>query len=126
VDKIIIDGGKPLAGEVRISGAKNAALPIMAASLLTDGWNTFTNIPDLMDIRTTRKLLESLGAVIEGTPGALRINAGEITNIEASYDLVKTMRASILVLGPLVARFGIARVSLPGGCAIGARPSTSI
>ena len=122
VDKIIIDGGKPLAGEVRISGAKNAALPIMAASLLTDGWNTFTNIPDLMDIRTTRKLLESLGAVIEGTPGALRINAGEITNIEASYDLVKTMRASILVLGPLVARFGIARVSLPGGCAIGARP----
>ncbi|OPY12080.1 UDP-N-acetylglucosamine 1-carboxyvinyltransferase [Syntrophus buswellii] len=122
MDKIIIDGGKPLAGEVRISGAKNAALPIMAASLLTDGWNTFTNIPDLMDIRTTRKLLESLGAVIEGTPGALRINAGEITNIEASYDLVKTMRASILVLGPLVARFGIARVSLPGGCAIGARP----
>lgn len=122
VDKIIIDGGKPLAGEVRISGAKNAALPIMAASLLTDGWNSFTNIPDLMDIRTTRKLLESLGAVIEGTPGALRINAGEITNIEASYDLVKTMRASILVLGPLVARFGIARVSLPGGCAIGARP----
>ncbi|OPY81877.1 MAG: UDP-N-acetylglucosamine 1-carboxyvinyltransferase [Syntrophus sp. PtaU1.Bin005] len=122
MDKIIIDGGKPLAGEVRISGAKNAALPIMAASLLTDGWNSFTNIPDLMDIRTTRKLLESLGAVIEGTPGALRINAGEITNIEASYDLVKTMRASILVLGPLVARFGIARVSLPGGCAIGARP----
>jgi UDP-N-acetylglucosamine 1-carboxyvinyltransferase len=109
-------------GEVRISGAKNAALPIMAASLLTDGWNTFTNIPDLMDIRTTRKLLESLGAVIEGTSGALRINAGKITNIEASYDLVKTMRASILVLGPLVARFGIARVSLPGGCAIGARP----
>jgi len=122
VDKIIIDGGKPLVGEVRISGAKNAALPIMAASLLTDGWNTFTNIPDLMDIRTTRKLLESLGAVIEGTSGALRINAGKITNIEASYDLVKTMRASILVLGPLVARFGIARVSLPGGCAIGARP----
>ncbi|MDY0186784.1 MAG: UDP-N-acetylglucosamine 1-carboxyvinyltransferase [Syntrophus sp. (in: bacteria)] len=122
MDKIIIDGGKPLVGEVRISGAKNAALPIMAASLLTDGWNTFTNIPDLMDIRTTRKLLESLGAVIEGTSGALRINAGKITNIEASYDLVKTMRASILVLGPLVARFGIARVSLPGGCAIGARP----
>ncbi|SEL95771.1 UDP-N-acetylglucosamine 1-carboxyvinyltransferase [Syntrophus gentianae] len=122
MDKIIIEGGRPLTGEVRVSGAKNAALPIMAASLLTEGWNTFSNIPDLMDIRTTRKLLQSLGVVIEGTSGTVRLNASEISNIEASYDLVKTMRASILVLGPLVARLGIARVSLPGGCAIGARP----
>jgi UDP-N-acetylglucosamine 1-carboxyvinyltransferase len=122
VDKIVIQGGRPLAGEVRISGAKNAALPIMAASLLTEGWNTFSNIPDLMDIRTTRKLLQSLGVAVEGTSGTVRLNAGNISNIEASYDLVKTMRASILVLGPLVARLGIARVSLPGGCAIGARP----
>jgi len=122
VDKIVIEGGKPLRGEVRISGAKNAALPIMAASLLTEGWNTFHNMPDLMDIRTTRKLLQSLGVVIEGTAETIRLNAGNISNFEASYDLVKTMRASILVLGPLVARLGIARVSLPGGCAIGARP----
>jgi len=122
VDKIVIEGGKPLSGEVRISGAKNAALPIMASALLTEGWNTFSNVPDLMDIRTTRKLLQSLGVVIEGTSGTVRLNADKISNVEASYDLVKTMRASILVLGPLVARLGIARVSLPGGCAIGARP----
>jgi len=122
VDKIVIEGGKPLRGEVRISGAKNAALPIMASALLTEGWNTFHNTPDLMDIRTTRKLLQSLGVIIEGTADTIRLNADEISNFEASYDLVKTMRASILVLGPLVARLGIARVSLPGGCAIGARP----
>ncbi len=122
MDKIVIEGGKPLSGEVRISGAKNAALPIMASALLTEGWNTFSNVPDLMDIRTTRKLLQSLGVVIEGTSGTVRLNADKISNVEASYDLVKTMRASILVLGPLVARLGIARVSLPGGCAIGARP----
>jgi len=121
MDKIIIQGGHRLEGEVRISGAKNAALPIMIASLLTDGWNTCHNIPNLMDIQTTKKLLKSFGAQIdEGPP--LRINAGTISNTEASYELVKTMRASILVLGPLVARTGEARVSLPGGCAIGARP----
>jgi len=122
VDKIVIEGGKPLWGEVQISGAKNAALPIMASALLTEGWNTFHNMPDLMDIRTTKKLLQSLGVIIEGTADTIRLNADEISNFEASYDLVKTMRASILVLGPLVARLGIARVSLPGGCAIGARP----
>ncbi|OPY14861.1 MAG: UDP-N-acetylglucosamine 1-carboxyvinyltransferase [Syntrophus sp. PtaB.Bin001] len=122
MDKIVIEGGKPLSGEVRISGAKNAALPIMASALLTDGWNTFHNIPDLMDIRTAKKLLKSLGVIIEGTSETIRLNAGAISNFEASYELVKTMRASILVLGPLVARLGIARVSLPGGCAIGARP----
>ncbi len=121
MDKIVIHGGKRLAGEVRISGAKNAALPVIISSLLTEGWNTFHNIPDLMDIRTVKRLLASLGVQCEGQE-TLRVNAGEITNYEASYDLVKTMRASILVLGPLVARMGRARVPLPGGCAIGARP----
>ena len=121
MDKMVIVGGEKLAGEVRISGAKNAALPILASSLLTEGWDTFHNIPDLMDIKTIKKLLKSLGAEMEGEE-ILRINAGGITSCEASYDLVRTMRASILVLGPLVARQGEARVSLPGGCAIGARP----
>jgi UDP-N-acetylglucosamine 1-carboxyvinyltransferase len=121
MDKIVIVGGEKLAGEVRISGAKNAALPILASSLLVGGWNTFHNIPDLMDIKTIKKLLKSLGVEMDGEE-TLRINAGGITSCEASYDLVRTMRASILVLGPLVARQGEARVSLPGGCAIGARP----
>jgi UDP-N-acetylglucosamine 1-carboxyvinyltransferase len=121
MDKIEIIGGKKLKGEVRISGAKNAALPILASSLLVDGWNTFHNIPDLLDIKTIKKLLKSFGVEMEGGE-TLRINAGGITRCEASYDLVRTMRASILVLGPLVARRGEARVSLPGGCAIGARP----
>jgi UDP-N-acetylglucosamine 1-carboxyvinyltransferase len=121
VDKIIIDGGKVLSGKIEVSGSKNAALPILAASLLAEGWCTFHNIPDLVDVQTIKKLLISLGAEIEeGAP--LRINAGDIKSCLASYDLVKTMRASILVLGPLVARKGWARVSLPGGCAIGARP----
>lgn len=121
MDKIVIEGGRRLQGDVRISGAKNAALPVLVSSLLVDGWNTFHNIPDLLDIKTVRKLLGSLGVKIEGE-GTVRINAGGITSCEASYDLVRTMRASILVLGPLVARMGEARVSLPGGCAIGARP----
>ncbi len=121
MDTIIIEGGRELAGEIEVSGAKNAALPILAASLLADGWCTFHNIPDLVDVRTIKKLLVSLGAEVEeGDP--LRINGGDIKSGLASYDLVKTMRASILVLGPLVARMGRARVSLPGGCAIGARP----
>lgn len=121
MDKIVIYGGKKLEGEVRVSGSKNAALPILVSSLLTDGWNIFHNVPDLVDIKTIKKLLKSLGAEIEEGE-ALRINAGEIDSCEASYELVKTMRASVLVLGPLVARKGVARVSLPGGCAIGARP----
>ena len=121
MDKMVIDGGKKLEGEIRVSGAKNAALPILASALLVDGWNTFHNIPDLLDIKTIKKLLKSLGVEMEGEE-TLRINAGGITNCEAAYDLVRTMRASILVLGPLVARMGEARVSLPGGCAIGARP----
>jgi UDP-N-acetylglucosamine 1-carboxyvinyltransferase len=121
VDKIIIIGGEKLHGDVHISGAKNAALPILVSSLLTPGWNTFHNIPDLVDIKTIKRLLRDLGAKIEGE-STVKINTDDITHCEASYDLVKTMRASILVLGPLVARMGVARVSLPGGCAIGARP----
>lgn len=121
MDRIVINGGKPLHGDVQISGAKNAALPVMASALLTEGTNTFHNIPDLMDIKTIKKLLISMGAEIEGEE-TVKINVGKIINPTASYDLVKTMRASILVLGPLVARAGVARVSLPGGCAIGARP----
>ena len=121
MDKIVINGGKPLHGNVQISGAKNAALPILTSALLTAGTNTFHNIPDLMDIKTIKKLLISMGAQIEGEE-TLKINVDKIISHTASYDLVKTMRASILVLGPLVARAGVARVSLPGGCAIGARP----
>ncbi len=121
MDKFVIQGGKPLYGAVRISGAKNAALPVLAAALLVPGTCTFHNIPDLVDIKTIKKLLKNLGAEIEGS-ATVRINAEKITNAEAPYDLVKTMRASVLVLGPLVARRGEARVSLPGGCAIGARP----
>jgi len=121
VDKIVIEGGKPLYGDVQISGAKNAALPVMVSSLLTEGTNTFHNIPDLVDIKTIKKLLKNMGAQIDGNE-TCQINADKITSCDAPYDLVRTMRASILVLGPLVARMGVARVSLPGGCAIGARP----
>ncbi len=121
MDKIMINGGIPLHGNVQISGAKNAALPVLASSLLTAGTNTFHNIPDLMDIKTIKILLTSMGAEMEGGK-TVRIRVDKINNPVASYDLVKTMRASILVLGPLVARAGVARVSLPGGCAIGARP----
>lgn len=121
LDKMVIMGGEKLRGDVHVSGAKNAALPIMVASLLASGWHTFHNIPDLVDIKTVRKLLGSFGAKFEGA-STVRINTDDIGHCEASYDLVKTMRASILVLGPLVARMGVARVSLPGGCAIGARP----
>ena len=122
MDKIIIEGGHSLKGEVRISGAKNAALPILVSSLLADGWNTYTNVPDLKDIESTLLLLENLGAKIEREKDTVRIDASGLNNPEASYDLVRKMRASILVLGPLLARLKEARVSLPGGCAIGARP----
>ncbi len=122
MDKIIVNGGRRLAGEVRISGAKNAALPILISSLLTDGANTYSNVPDLRDIDSTKLLLSNLGARIETDGEQVRIDAGGLNNHEAPYDLVRKMRASILVLGPLVARLKKARVSLPGGCAIGARP----
>jgi len=123
MDKIIINGGNPLQGDILISGAKNAALPLLAATLLAPGWHTIHNFPDLRDTRTTLKLLESLGVIWERlAENSIRVNSVDLKNIEASYDLVKTMRASVLVLGPLLARQGRARVSLPGGCAIGARP----
>jgi len=122
MDKIVIEGGHSLKGQARISGAKNAALPILVSALLTEGWNTYTNVPDLKDIQSTTQLLSNLGARIETAQDTIRIDAGGLCNHEAPYDLVRKMRASCLVLGPLVARMKKARVSLPGGCAIGARP----
>ncbi len=122
MDKILVQGGRRLAGEVFISGAKNAALPMLAAALLSDGVNVLHNVPNLRDIHSTLDLLKHLGAQCELTDHVARVNAGGLHNYEAPYDLVRKMRASILVLGPLLARLKRARVSLPGGCAIGARP----
>jgi UDP-N-acetylglucosamine 1-carboxyvinyltransferase len=125
MDKLLIRGGRPLEGEVTISGAKNAALPELCAALLTSEPVTLTNVPRLQDVNTTLKLLRNMGARAERSeaqPDAVSLDTSTVTTPEAPYDLVKTMRASILVLGPLLARFGQARVSLPGGCAIGSRP----
>jgi len=123
VDKLRITGGGPLAGEVRISGAKNAALPIMAAALLTDQPLALGNLPRLMDVRTMGRLLAEMGVEVGAQEDSrMTLRAKDVRTPVASYELVKTMRASVLVLGPLVARSGRARVSLPGGCAIGARP----
>ncbi|MHB8735109.1 MAG: UDP-N-acetylglucosamine 1-carboxyvinyltransferase [Terriglobales bacterium] len=126
MDKLVIRGGIPISGTIRVSGAKNAALPAMAACLLTEEAVVLENVPDVRDIQTTRKLLESMGVETDGGEGRARhrisLAARRIAVAEASYELVKTMRASTLVLGPLLARTGQARVSLPGGCAIGARP----
>ncbi|MEW5725813.1 MAG: UDP-N-acetylglucosamine 1-carboxyvinyltransferase [Thermodesulfobacteriota bacterium] len=122
MDKIIIEGGCRLSGEVTISGAKNAALPIMAACLLAEGTSVLTNVPDLRDMRTMAQLLRHMGAEVDLSAGRARIDADKVDNPAAPYDLVKTMRASALVLGPLLARHGHAQVSLPGGCAIGPRP----
>lgn len=123
MDKLLIEGGKVLSGEVAMSGAKNAALPILCASLLTSDPVHFTNVPHLNDISTMLRLLGDMGVgvTMDGIDGIV-LNGGGLNNPLASYEMVKTMRASILVLGPLVARCGEARVSLPGGCAIGARP----
>lgn len=123
MDKLVIEGGRPLEGEVVISGAKNSALPLMAASLLAPGRHHYQNVPELRDIRTMERLLAHMGADSgRENDGRLVIDTSRVHLPEAPYELVKTMRASVLVLGPLVARFGRARVSLPGGCAIGARP----
>ena len=122
MDKFVIEGGVRLEGEIPVSGAKNSALPAMAASLLTSDPVVLHRIPEVRDIRTMVRLLQHIGAEVEFGGGTLRVVAAELKTPEAPYDLVKTMRASSLVLGPLVARCGRARVSLPGGCAIGARP----
>jgi len=122
MDQFVIQGGTSLAGEVTISGAKNAALPILFASLLADGVSTFTNVPRLRDIVTTEALLQTLGAEVNWQGDTLIIDGSSVNKTLAPYELVKQMRASVLTLGPLVARFGEAQVSLPGGCAIGARP----
>jgi len=122
MDKIVLRGGERLIGEVEVSGSKNATLPIFAACLLTEGDNLIQNVPRLKDVQTIIKVLKNLGVKVGEEEGVYRINATEVSNHEAPYDLVKTMRASILVLGPLVARMRRATVSLPGGCAIGARP----
>ncbi|MBA2547029.1 MAG: UDP-N-acetylglucosamine 1-carboxyvinyltransferase [Burkholderiaceae bacterium] len=122
MDKLRIRGGTRLDGEITVSGAKNAALPILVASLLTADELIAENVPELQDVATTLKLLRQMGVSVERSGNTVRLKADAVTQTEAAYELVKTMRASILVLGPLVARFGSARVSLPGGCAIGARP----
>jgi len=122
MDKLLVHGGKRLKGKVEISGAKNAALPIMAASLLSFGTSTISRVPNLRDVLTIGQLLKKLGAEFSYEDKKALVNTEKIGVFEAPYDLVRTMRASILVLGPLIARFGKAKVSLPGGCAIGARP----
>jgi len=122
LDKLVIRGGKKLKGEVHISGAKNAALPIITATLLAHGSSTITGVPDLEDVSTIGRLLKHFGVQFTYKNGKVFINTKRVKTPEAPYDLVRKMRASVLVLGPLLARFGKAKVSLPGGCAIGARP----
>lgn len=122
MEKLLIEGGRELVGEVRVSGAKNAALPLLAATLLAPGTHELTNVPDLRDTRTILAIISELGCVWRRQGSTLYIDSTDLVFSEVSYDLVKTMRASVLVLGPLLARFGRAKVSLPGGCAIGERP----
>jgi UDP-N-acetylglucosamine 1-carboxyvinyltransferase len=122
MDKIVIEGGKPLKGSVRISGSKNAALPIITACLLTGGWHKLSNIPGLKDVETIKSIMSKMGVRFREGAGSLEVNSDDLRDFEVPYELVKTMRASILLLGPILARYGKARISLPGGCAIGARP----
>ena len=122
MDKLVIEGGFPLKGEVIISGAKNAALPILISSLLCDETLNLKNVPNLQDIRTCIDLLSALGVRVKRQGNDCFLDANDVNNFDAPYELVKTMRASILVLGPLLAKYGEAKVSLPGGCAIGSRP----
>ena len=121
MDKLIIDGGRPLAGLVRVSGAKNSVLPILAATILAEGPVQLRNVPELRDVSTMAKLLEEMGAVTSSAE-EYQVDASSLSSFRAPYELVKTMRASFLVLGPLLTKYGKAEVSLPGGCAIGARP----
>ena len=122
MDKIVIEGRRPLSGSVMASGAKNAVLPIMTAALMGDGPSVLNRVPDLRDTRTMIRLMEIVGAGCSYDKGRLEIDASTVHNPEAPYDMVKTMRASFYVLGPLLARFGKVKVSLPGGCAWGPRP----
>ncbi|MBW1680215.1 MAG: UDP-N-acetylglucosamine 1-carboxyvinyltransferase [Deltaproteobacteria bacterium] len=122
MDKIVIKGGNPLKGTVSVSGAKNAALPALASCLLAEGRHQLSSIPRLRDIDTIRRIMSQLGVGFHDRGEVLEVDSTRITNHEAPYELVKTMRASILLLGPLLARYGKAKISLPGGCAIGARP----
>ncbi len=122
MQKIVVEGGVPLHGEVRISGAKNAVLPILCAALLADAPVAIRNVPQLHDVRTTRRVLSELGAGVEADGDVVTVDPRSVHSHVAPYELVKTMRASVLVLGPLLARHGAAEVSLPGGCAIGSRP----
>lgn len=122
MDKIVVKGGKKLSGTVRASGAKNSVLPLMFSTLLCDGKHEFTNVPKLADVESACGLLNELGANCEHSDDYMAINVSEAPSTEARYDLVRKMRASVLSLGPLLARYGEACVSLPGGCAIGTRP----
>ncbi len=122
MDKLVIQGGTRLQGEVTISGAKNAALPLLCAGLLAETPLTLTGLPELRDVNSTLKLLDTMGVKVSREGTTVTLDASDVQSFEATYEMVKTMRASILVLGPLLARFGTARVSLPGGCAIGSRP----
>jgi UDP-N-acetylglucosamine 1-carboxyvinyltransferase len=122
LDKLIIEGGQKLNGEITVSGAKNAALPILCAALLAETPLTLTSLPALRDVASTLKLLDTMGVKVSQEANQATLDASDVASFEATYEMVKTMRASILVLGPLLARFGTARVSLPGGCAIGSRP----
>src|SRR5688572_8693424 len=123
MDKIVVEGGSRLVGEIPVSGAKNAALPLLAAAILPNGPSTYKNMPQLQDVATMAKLLRRLGGEVDGKRTMVfHPPHGKRLKLEAPYELVKTMRASVLVLGPLVARHGKARVSQPGGCAIGTRP----
>jgi UDP-N-acetylglucosamine 1-carboxyvinyltransferase len=122
MEKIVIEGGHSLKGMVTISGAKNAALPIIAACLLTGGWHRLSHVPRLKDIQTIKLIMSNLGVTFREEAGEVFVNSENVHEYEAPYNLVKTMRASILLLGPLLARLGKAKISLPGGCAIGARP----
>jgi UDP-N-acetylglucosamine 1-carboxyvinyltransferase len=122
MEKMLIEGGRPLKGTVNVGGAKNAALPAVAACLLTGGWHSIKHVPNLRDIQTIKSIMTKMGVAFQEGDGVLRINSDEIKQHVAPYDQVRTMRASILLLGPLVARLGRANISMPGGCAIGARP----
>lgn len=122
MDKIVIEGGVSLKGTVKVSGAKNAALPIIASCILTGGWHRLHDVPRLRDIQTIKKIMSEMGIALREEGRVLSVNSDDLKEHEASYDLVKTMRASVLLLGPLLARLGKAKISMPGGCAIGARP----